>query len=53
LIGEVGPRLRETFYTRHGGILPKISVAVLIISFLSSIVVLMKWSAMTKRAGKR
>ncbi len=42
LIGEVGPRLRTTFYTRYGNILPKVSVAVLVISFVSSIVFLVK-----------
>ena len=40
LIGEVGPKTRVTFYTRFGNILPKLSVAVLIISFVSSIIFL-------------
>ena len=37
LSGTVGPKVRETFYTKHGDILPKISIAVLIISFAFSI----------------
>jgi len=40
LIGEVGPRIRRTFYTQYGNILPKLSLAILIISFISSIVLL-------------
>ena len=40
LIGEVGPRIRETFYTRYGNTLPILSLAILIISFVSSIVFL-------------
>ncbi len=42
LSGTVGPRVRETFYTKHGDILPKISIAVLIISFVFSIFILIK-----------
>lgn len=32
LIGEVGPRARETFYTRHGNVLPSVSLGVLALS---------------------
>jgi apolipoprotein N-acyltransferase len=32
LIGEVGPRIRETFYTRHGNILPAASLAVIVLA---------------------
>jgi apolipoprotein N-acyltransferase len=42
LIGEVGPRLRSTFYTRHGNLLPIAAVAILIVTFVSSIVFLLK-----------
>ena len=42
LSGTVGPRVKETFYTKHGDILPKISIAVLIISFAFSIFLLIK-----------
>jgi apolipoprotein N-acyltransferase len=37
LIGEVGPRVRETFYTRHGNILPAVSLGVLALSLFSGI----------------
>ncbi len=42
LVGEVGPRVRSTFYTRYGDILPKISIAVLGFSFIFSIFILIK-----------
>jgi apolipoprotein N-acyltransferase len=38
LTGEVGPRVRRTFYTRFGDILPKVSLAVLALSFIFSII---------------
>jgi len=49
LIGEVGPNLRMTFYTRYGNILPKLSLAVLFISFVSSIAFLIKRPANSVR----
>jgi len=42
LIGEVGAKARETFYTTNGDILPRISVAVLFISFVYSVICLLK-----------
>jgi apolipoprotein N-acyltransferase len=42
LTGSVGPKIRDTFYTKHGDILPKVSVAVLVISFVFSIYILIK-----------
>ena len=48
LSGTVGPRVRETFYTKYGDILPKISIAVLIISFVFSIFLLIKRRERTK-----
>ena len=42
LIEEVGPKIRQSFYSRYGNILPKLSIAVLIISFIFSIVFLAK-----------
>jgi len=42
LIGEVGPRLRTTFYTRHGNMLPIASIVILIVTFISSVVLIMK-----------
>jgi apolipoprotein N-acyltransferase len=42
LIGEVGPRLRTTFYTRHGNLLPIAALVVLVTSFISSIVFLLR-----------
>ncbi|MCK5095267.1 MAG: apolipoprotein N-acyltransferase, partial [Spirochaetes bacterium] len=38
LTGEVGPKVRTTFYTKYGDILPGISLAVLVISFIFSII---------------
>ena len=39
---EIGPKVRTTFYTKYGDILPRISVAVLIISFIFSIYLLIR-----------
>ncbi len=41
LVGEVGPRVRETFYTRNGDILPKVSVWILGLSFAGSVYMLL------------
>jgi apolipoprotein N-acyltransferase len=40
LVGEVGEKVRETFYTRNGDILPKVSVWILGLSFAGSIYML-------------
>ncbi len=40
ITGEIGPKVRTTFYTKYGDILPKISLAVLISSFIFSIFLL-------------
>jgi apolipoprotein N-acyltransferase len=40
LIGEVGPKIRHTFYTRYGNILPILSLVITCISLVSSIVFL-------------
>jgi apolipoprotein N-acyltransferase len=42
LVGEVGPRVKTTFYTKYGDILPRVSLAVLCASLLFSIIVLIK-----------
>jgi apolipoprotein N-acyltransferase len=42
LIGEVGPRVRTTFYTRYGNILPIASLVILIVTFITSIVFLLR-----------
>jgi hypothetical protein len=40
LIGEVGPRVKTTFYTKYGNVLPTASIIILAVSFLASLVVL-------------
>jgi apolipoprotein N-acyltransferase len=45
LIGEVGPRLRTTFYTRFGNILPIIGLVVLTVTLFASIVFVLKKQA--------
>ncbi|MBN2324726.1 MAG: apolipoprotein N-acyltransferase [Spirochaetes bacterium] len=42
LVGEVGERVRETFYTRNGDILPKVSVWILGLSFAGSVYMLIR-----------
>jgi apolipoprotein N-acyltransferase len=37
LVGEVGPKARDTFYTRHGDILPKLCLGALALSLAASI----------------
>ena len=40
LVGEVGGRVRETFYTRYGDILPKTGLFVLGLSFIGALLIL-------------
>ncbi len=42
LVGTVGPRVKTTFYTKHGNILPKLSVAVCLTAFIWGIIILVK-----------
>jgi len=51
ITGEIGPKVRTTFYTKYGDILPKISLAVLISSFIFSIFLLAK-TPPTKKKSK-
>ena len=53
LIGEVGPRMRPTFYTRYGDILPKISIAVLIIAFVFSLFLSIKMRSKATGSQRR
>lgn len=52
LVGEVGPRARETFYTRNGDILPKVSVWILGLSFAGSLYTLVAYPRI-RRKGSR
>ena len=47
LVGEIGPKEKTTFYTRAGDLLPRTALAVLVLSFIGSLVVLIR------RAGER
>jgi len=49
LVGEVGGRVRETFYTSYGDILPRISVAFLIISFIYAVIYLVREKKLNKK----
>ncbi len=42
LIGTVGPRGKTTFYTKHGNVLPKLSVIVSLVSFIWGIIILVR-----------
>jgi len=45
---EIGPKVRSTFYTSYGDTLPRISLAVLAISFIFSIFLLIKHPSRVK-----
>jgi apolipoprotein N-acyltransferase len=47
--GEVGPKVRTTFYTRYGDVLPKIALVVLIASFFFSLYLLVKKPSSQKK----
>jgi apolipoprotein N-acyltransferase len=49
LVGEVGGKVRTTFYTRFGDILPKISLWILGLSFAGSIFILVRPSRMKRK----
>jgi len=51
LVGEVGGRVRTTFYTRFGDILPKVSLWIFGLSFVSSVFILVR-PPRTKRRRK-
>lgn len=42
LVGEVGGKVRSTFYTRYGDILPKVSLWILGLSFVGSVFIHLK-----------
>ena len=50
ITGEIGPKVRTTFYTKYGDILPKISIVVLISSFIFSIFLLVRTPPMKKKS---
>jgi len=52
LIGEVGPRARETFYTKHGDILPILSVIIMSIGLFSSIYLLVQTEKLQNKKGR-
>jgi apolipoprotein N-acyltransferase len=47
--GEVGPKVRTTFYTRYGDVLPKTALVVLIASFFFSLYLLIKKQSSHKK----
>ncbi|MFW6138018.1 MAG: apolipoprotein N-acyltransferase [Spirochaetota bacterium] len=53
LTGTIGPRARQTFFTRYGNILPRISLVVLGISFVFSVIILTRSSYSVKTRKNR
>jgi apolipoprotein N-acyltransferase len=49
IVGEVGSRVRTTFYTKYGDILPKTSLAVFGFSFIFSVIILVRRPSSRKK----
>jgi len=53
LVGTVGPRGKTTFYTKHGNILPKLSLAVCLASFIWGIFILIRSKSIPHHPKRR